>query len=146
MLKLDQLIYNAICADSELMTTIGNRVESTCFEVSPDAKDNTPLPYIVIRDEGKQPARETKDDDWMPSMWQVGAAIEVGAKDPKEVDDIAMMAMNAVNNYITDLYNQGEYIPNLLEGFPKTDGVQWDWMKPCYWDLVHYVCDVQNNE
>lgn len=146
MLKLDQLIYNAICADSELMTTIGDRVESTCFEVSPDAKDNTPLPYIVIRDEGKQPARETKDDDWMPSMWQVGAAIEVGAKDPKEVDDIAMMAMNAVNNYITDLYNQGEYIPNLLEGFPKTDGVQWDWMKPCYWDLVHYVCDVQNNE
>jgi hypothetical protein len=146
MLKLDQLIYNAICADSELMTTIGNRVESTCFEVSPDAKDNTPLPYIVIRDEGKQPAQATKDDDWMPSMWQMGAAIEVGAKDPNEVDDIAMMAMKAVNNYITDLYNQGEYIPNLLEGFPKTDGVQWDWMKPCYWDLVHYVCDVQNNE
>lgn len=146
MLKLDQLIYNAICADSELMTTIGNRVESTCFEVSPDAKDNTPLPYIVIRDEGKQPAQATKDDDWMPSMWQMGAAIEVGAKDPKEVDDIAMMAMRAVNNYITDLYNQGEYIPNLLEGFPKTDGVQYDWMKPCYWDLVHYVCDVQNNE
>ena len=146
MLKLDQLIFNAICADSELMTTIGNRVESTCFEVSPDAKDNTPLPYIVIRDEGKQPAQATKDDDWMPSMWQMGAAIEVGAKDPKEVDDIAMMAMRAVNNYITDLYNQGEYIPNLLEGFPKTDGVQWDWMKPCYWDLVHYVCDVPNNE
>ena len=146
MLKLDQLIFNAICADSELMTTIGNRVESTCFEVSPDAKDNTPLPYIVIRDEGKQPAQATKDDDWMPSMWQMGAAIEVGAKEPKEVDDIAMMAMRAVNNYITDLYNQGEYIPNLLEGFPKTDGVQWDWMKPCYWDLVHYVCDVQNNE
>ena len=146
MLKLDQLIYNAICADSELMTTIGSRVESTCFEVSPDAKDNTPLPYIVIRDEGKQPAQATKDDDWMPSMWQMGAAIEVGAKDPKEVDDIAMMAMRAVNNYITTLYNQGEYIPNLLEGFPKTDGVQWDWMKPCYWDLVHYVCDVQNNE
>lgn len=145
MLKLDQLIYSAICADSELMTTIGNRVESTCFEVSPDTKDNTPLPYIVIRDEGKQPAQATKDDDWMPSRWQMGAAIEVGAKDPKEVDDIAMMAMRAVNNYITDLYNQGEYIPNLLEGFPKTDGVQWDWMKPCYWDLVHYVCDVQND-
>ena len=146
MLKLDQLIYNAIYADSELMTTIGGRVESTCFEVSPNAKDNTPLPYIVIRDEGKQPAQATKDDDWMPSMWQMGAAIEVGAKDPKEVDDIAMMAMRAVNNYITDLYNQGEYIPNLLEGFPKTDGVEWDWMKPCYWDLVHYQCDVQNNE
>lgn len=146
MLKLDELIFNAIKADADLMTVIGGRVESTCFEVSPEDKDNTPLPYIVIRDEGKQPARETKDDDWMPSMWQVGAAIEVGAKDPKTVDDIAMMAMQAVTNYVTTHYNQGDYIPNLLEGFPKTDGVQWDWMKPCYWDLVHYVCDVDNIE
>ena len=145
MFKLDELLYNAICADYELMTVIGGRVESTCFEVSPDEKDNTQLPYIVIRDEGKQPAHETKDDDWMPSMWQMGAAIEVGAKDPKAVDDIVMMAMRAVNTYVTTLYDQGDYIPNLLEGFPKTDGVAWDWMKPCYWDLVHYACDVQNN-
>ena len=145
MFKLDELLFDAICADADLMTVIGGRVESTCFEVSPDAKDNTQLPYIVIRDEGKQPAHETKDDDWMPSMWQMGAAIEVGAKDPKAVDDIVMMAMRAVNNYVTTHYDQGDYIPNLLEGFPKTDGVAWDWMKPCYWDLVHYACDVENN-
>ena len=145
MFKLDELLYNAICADADLMTVIGGRVESTCFEVSPDEKDNTPLPYIVIRDEGKQPAQETKDDDWMPSMWQMGAAIEIGAKDPKEVGDIVMMAIRAVNTYITTHYAQGDYIPNLLEGFPKTDGVAWDWMKPCYWDLVHYACDVHNN-
>ena len=146
MFKLDELLYNAICADAELMTVIDGRVESTCFEVSPDEKDNTKIPYIVIRDEGKQPAHETKDDDWMPSRWQMGAAIEVGAKDPKTVDDIVMMAMRAVNTYVCNLYDQGDYIPNLLEGFPKTDGVAWDWMKPCYWDLVHYACDVDNNE
>ena len=36
MFKLDELLYNAICADADLMTVIGGRVESTCFEVSPD--------------------------------------------------------------------------------------------------------------
>ena len=92
MFKLDELLYNAICADADLMTVIGGRVESTCFEVSPEETDNTPLPYIVIRDEGKQPAHETKDDDWMPSRWQMCAAIEVGAKDPKAVDDISFTA------------------------------------------------------
>ena len=144
MLKLDELIFNAIKADADLMTAVGGRVESTCFEVSPDEKDNTQLPYIIIRDEGKRPANQTKDDDWMPSRWQVGAAIEIGAQEPKAVDDLAMMAIRAVNNYIHALYDQGEYIPNLLEGFPQTEGVQWDWMKPCYWDLVHYQCDVDN--
>ena len=78
-------------------------------------------------------------------LWQMGAAIEIGAQEPKAVDDLAMMAMQAVNNYIHALYDQGEYIPNLLEGFPQTDGVQWDWMKPCYWDLVHYQCDIEND-
>ena len=141
MLKLDELIFNAIKADDDLMEVVGSRVESTCFEVSPDEKDNTPLPYIVIRDEGRRPSNESKDDDWMPSRWQVGAAIEVGAKDPESVTD----AMKAVNNYIIALYDNGEYIPTLQEGFPQTDGVQWDWTKPCYWDLVHYQCDVENN-
>lgn len=145
MLKLDELIFNAIEADDDLMEVVGSRVESTCFEVSPDEKDNTPLPYIVIRDEGRRPSNESKDDDWMPSRWQVGAAIEVGAKDPESVTDIVMMAMKAVNNYIIALYEKGEYIPTLQEGFPQTDGVQWDWTKPCYWDLVHYQCDVENN-
>ena len=144
MLKLDELIYNAIKADANLMNVVGGRVASTCFEVSPDENDNTPLPYIVIRDEGKHPASQTKDDDWMPSNWQVGAAIEIGAQDKNEVDDIAMMAIRAVNNYVKTLYGNGNYIPNLIEGFPHTDGVQWDWMKPCFWDLVHYQCDVEN--
>ena len=52
MLKLDELIFKAIKADADLMAAVGGRVESTCFEVSPDETDNTPLPYIVIRDEG----------------------------------------------------------------------------------------------
>lgn len=145
MLKLDELIFNAIKADADLIAAVGSRVESTCFEVSPDGDDNTPLPYIVIRDEGKRPANQTKDDDWMPSRWQVGAAIEIGAQEPKAVGDLAMMAMRAVNNYIHALYDQGEDIPNLIDGFPQTDGVQWDWMKPCYWDLVHYQCDIEND-
>lgn len=145
MLRLDKIFFDAICADADLMTVIGGRVKSTCFEVSADEQDNTPLPYIIVIDEGKQPAQTTKDDEWMPSRWNVSAGIEVGADSPNEVDTIVMKAMQAIANHIQTLYRQGEDIPYINEGFPKTDGVAWDWTKPCYFDVAHYQCEIDNN-
>ena len=144
MLRLDKIFFDAITANAELMQAVGGRVKSTCFEVSPDEQDNTPLPYILILDEGKQPAQTTKDDEWMPSLWRVSAGIEVGATSPNEVDAIIMKAMRVIANYIQTLCEQGEDIPYLNEGFPQTQGVAWDWTKPCYFDVAHYQCDVNN--
>ena len=144
MLRLDKIFFDAITADSELIQAVGGRVKSTCFEVAPNEQDNTPLPYIIIRDFGKQPAQTTKDDEWMPSQWNVGAGVEVGAESPNEVDALVMKVMKAIANHITTLASQGEDIPYLNEGFPQTQGVDWDWMKPCYFDVAHYQCDVEN--
>jgi hypothetical protein len=144
MLRLDKIFFDAITADAELMQAIGGRVKSTCFEVSPDEQDNTPLPYIVIRDLGKQPSQTTKDDEWMPSQWNVGAGIEVGAASPNEVDALVMKAMKAIAEYISTLSEQGEEIPYLNEGSPQTQGIAWDWTKPCYFDVAHYQCDVNH--
>jgi hypothetical protein len=146
MQRLDKILFDAITADADLMQAVGGRVKSTCFEVSPDEQDNTPLPYIVIRDLGKQPSQTTKDDEWMPSQWNVGAGIEVGAASPNEVDALVMKAMKAIANHISTLASQGEEIPYLNEGFPQTQGVDWDWTKPCYWDLAQYQCDVNYND
>ena len=142
MLRLDKLFFDAITADAELMQAVGGRVKSTCFEVSPDEQDNTPLPYILILDEGKQPSATTKDDEWMPCVWSVGAGVEVGAKSPNEVDTLVMMAMKAIANYVEGLAVNSEDIPYLCEGFPQTQGVAWDWTKPCYFDVAHYQCDI----
>ena len=143
MLRLDKIFYDAIVADDNIMQAVGGRVKSTCFEVPPDKDDNTPLPYILIMDEGKQPSQTTKDDEWMPSQWSVGAGLEVGAASPNEVDALIMKAMKAIANHMQTLYSQGTDIPYLNEGFPQTQGVSWDWMKPCYFDVGHYQCDVK---
>ena len=142
MLRLDKIFFDAITSDAALMQTVGGRVKSTCFEVSPDEQDNTPQPYIIVTDEGKQPAQTTKDDEWMPSLWNVGAGIEVGADSPNEVDTIIMKAMQAIANHIQTLSSQGKDIPYLNEEFPKTDGVARDWTKPCYFNVAHYQCEM----
>ena len=142
MLRLDAILFDAITSDAGLMQDVGDRVKSTCFEVSPDEQDNTQLPYIVIRDLGKQPAQETKDTGWMPQEWLVSVGIEIGAESPNEVDALTMKAMRAVNNYMRTLSSQGAAVPYLKSGFPQTKGVDWDWTKPCYWDIVTYQCDI----
>ena len=142
MLRLDKIFFDAITANSELMQVVGGRVKSTCFEVAPDEQDNTPLPYITILDEGKRPAQTTKDDDeWLPSMWTVGAGIEVGGTSPNKVDDIMEKVIKVIADYMKT-FDDGDIYLN--EGFPQTQGVAWDWLKPCYYDVVHYQCDIIN--
>ena len=62
MKQVDEIIYDAIRADEELTTAISGHVVSTCFEVSPTDADNTPLPYIIVTDDGFQNQVESKDD------------------------------------------------------------------------------------
>ena len=127
-LELDELFFNALMADADLVLAVGGRIESTCFEVSPDEQDNTPLPCII---------------EWESTIDRVQASIEVDAKSPKEVKALIGMVRKAVANYIESLADKDEYVPYLVS--VQTNGVAWDWMKPCYHSTITYQCDIENN-
>ncbi len=141
MIPLDEILYNAVKADAALMEAIGGRVVSTCFEVSPTEADNTPLPCIIINDDGRQAQPETKDSTWLLGEWKVQANIEVDAESPKDVDRLIEMCNRAVAAYIGTL----DYadIPQLDS--IQTQGKAWDWMKPCYHDRLIYNVAVYTN-
>ena len=138
MIQLDEILYNAVQADAALMEAVGGRVVSTCFEVSPDDKDNTPLPCIIINDNGRQAQPETKDSCWLLSEWKVQADIEVDAESPKDVDRIIEMCNRAVAAYVATL----DYADTPQLESIQTAGKAWDWMKPCYHDRLIYQCTV----
>ena len=142
VIELDKLFYDALQADETLMTTVGGRIVSTCFEVGPDEKDNTPLPCIIVTDDGLTNDQQTKDNVWEADEDRVQASVEVDGTSPKQVKHLVRMVRKVINNYVTSLYAQGEYIPNLKQ--VQTNGVAWDWMKPCYHSTVSYQCDVDN--
>ena len=138
MKSLDEIIYDAICADAALMEAIGSRVVSTCFEVPPAEADNTPLPNIIVTDDGFQNQNGTKDCVWESGEDRVQATVDVAADSPKEVKQIVRKVRKAVETYIGTLYTQGEDIPE-LESL-SSDGIAWDWMKPCYYQRLTYQC------
>lgn len=142
VIELDKLFYDALQADETLKTAVGGRIVSTCFEVGPDEQDNTPLPCIIVTDDGLTNNQQTKDNVWESGEDRVQASVEVDATSPKQVKRLIRMVRKAISNYITSLYTHGEDIPNLQS--VQTNGVAWDWMKPCYHSTVSYQCDVEN--
>jgi hypothetical protein len=141
-MNLDEIFFNAIMADADLVLAVGGRIESTCFEVSPDDIDNTLLPNIIITDDGLTNQPDSKDVEWESREDRVQASVDVAAEDPKQVKQLIGMVRKAIANYIQTLDDQGEDIPYLQS--VQTAGVAWDWMKPCYHDVITYTCDVPN--
>ena len=141
-IELDELFFNALMADAELVLAVGGRIESTCFEVAPDDKDNTQLPNIIITDDGLTNQPTSKDMEWEADEDRVQASVNVAAKNPKQVKQLIRMVRKAIANYIKGMDDKGEEIPYLQS--LQTTGVEWDWMKPCYHSVMIYQCDVEN--
>ena len=143
-IELDELFFNALMADAEVVLAVGGRIESTCFEVAPDEKDNTKLPNIIIMDDGLTNQPTSKDMEWEADEDRVQASVDVAAKNPKQVKQLIRMVRKAIANYIKGMDDKGEEIPSLQS--LQTTGVEWDWMKPCYHSVMIYQCDVDNIE
>ena len=142
MKQVDEIIYDAIQADAALMTAIDGRVVSTCFEVSPDETDNTPLPNIIVTDDGFQNQDTTKDSVWEGEDDEVQVTVDIAAKSPNEVKDLVRMVRRAVSRYIIGMYGNHEVIPELDK--LSSDGLQWDWMRPCYYQKLTYICSIKS--
>ena len=140
MKSVDEIIYDAICADTALMEAIGSRVVSTCFEVPPAEADNTPLPNIIVTDDGFQNQVGSKDTVWESSEDRVQVTVDVAADSPKEVKRLIRMVRRAVENHIILMSATDGCIPELDS--LSSNGIAWDWMKPCYYQQLSYQCTV----
>ena len=140
MKQVDEIFYDAIQADTDLMAAIDGRVRSTCFEIPPYEDDNTPVPFIIITDDGFQNQSTTKDTVWEADEDRVQVSVEVAAASPEEVKRLIRSVRRAIESYICTTYTNGKDIP-VLESL-TSDGLAWDWQKPCYYQKLFYQCTI----
>ena len=135
--ELDEIIYDALKANETIVEETGGRIKSTCFEVPPTEDDNTPIPYIIITDDPYQNEMGTKDSVWEGNTDHVQASVIIAADSPASVKRLRRLVRKAIGDYIVE--NRTGYIYLTAE---SNDGIQWDWSKPCYYDTIHYSCDM----
>ena len=139
-MELDEIIYSAITANETLVSLTGGRIKSTTFEVPPVQEDNTPIPYIVIYEEQCQNDQGTKDDVWECGQDIVNVGVEFAGSDPAEVKRLRRLIRKAVDTYVKSNETDIQSLRAI-----NYDGIQWFWEKPCYYDTLHYQCDMQIN-
>lgn len=137
-MELDEIIYAALTANETLSSETGGRIYSTCIEVPPTDDDNTPLPYIIIMEEPSQNDQGTKDSVWESNTDIVNVGVIVNATSPSEVKRLRKLVRASIGSYVESMTDD---IPYLRQA--SRDGINWDWTKPCYYDTLHYQCDMQ---
>ena len=140
MKQLDEIIYDALTADNGIQAIVEGRIQHTCFEVPDYEHDNTPLPYLIVTDDPFTNEQGTKDDLWESDTDRVQASVEIGANSPSEVKQLRRLIRRAIAAHVATL-DEVPYLVSL-----SNDGINWDFLKPCYYDRLHYQCEVNIND
>ena len=143
-MELDEIFYAALTSDSSVTAIVPKeRIKSTCFEVSPEKNDNPPSPYIIVTYDGFQNQNTTTDDLWEGDEDRVQVSVEVAAVKPNDVKGIIRLVRKSIQTYMTNLYEDRQKTPQ-LESL-SSDGIAWDWLKPCYYQRLTYQCTTQSD-
>lgn len=141
-LATDSIFIAAIKASHIIMNQIGGRLYSTSIPLPDEDVDNVPVPYVIVTFDGLNNEQTTKDDPFESEDDKVTIGIEVCAKNRTELSLLAKRIRVQVHTYMVSLL--AEENPAVTDYMMSADAVQYDSMKPCYWQTLRYVCDVTN--
>ena len=145
-LKTDIIFVKALRADDTLMGKLAaGDVHNTTIALPDKDLDNAPLPYVIVSFDGLTNDQTTKDD-YESSIDQVNISVEIAAATRPEVADLALQIRRQVRHYFMNAEETDDdfdMIP-LDYQFSATQ-VNYDQLKPCYWQVLNYQCDVRND-
>ena len=169
-LQTDIIIYDALSADTELMAAIGDRLYCTAIPAPDLEAENTPCPYVIVTFDGLNNQDTTKDDPYEGGTDQVQIGIVVAANDRLELATLTKKIRRIIHKDFSYIWRYEELCANgeplktsngfllrvlkdydtFVREIPQdyvfsAEAVQYDSMKPCYWQVLHYQCDVDNH-
>ena len=137
-LATDSIFIAAIQSNPALMERIGGRLYGTAIPLPDEDADNVDVPYIIVTFDGLNNQNQTKDDVYEGSYDTVNIGVEVTAKTLDDLHDLTQMVRDTILSYLrtTDTaINDYQF---------AAQQIQYDSLKPCYWQVLNYQCDVRN--
>ena len=129
----------AIQSDASLMQKIGGRIYGTAIELQDEDLDNVPVPYVIVTFNGLTNDQGTKDDRYESRYDKVEIGVEVTAN---TLDDLHVLTEMVRDTILSYLRSRSTAIDDYLF---TAEGIQYDSMKPCYWQVLRYQCDTIND-
>ena len=142
-LQTDIIFVKALRADEELMVKLAaGDVYNTAIALPDEDLDNAPLPYVIVSFDGLTNDIDTKDDPFESDSDAVNISIEIAARTRTELGQLA----EAVRHQVHDYFVEAEITDDDFNLVPldyqfSAQQVNYDQMKPCYWQVLSYQCD-----
>lgn len=141
----DAIFVKALRSNTELIGQLpAGDVYNTAIALPEEEADNAPVPYIIVSFDGLQNQDQTKDDDFEAESDSVQIGVTVCAETRPQLGELAIAVRQTVREYFRE--HQGDDSDEDFALIPEdmtlqAGGVQYDSLKPCYWQQLTYQCD-----
>lgn len=137
-LTTDLIFFTALKANTELMTTINNRLYSTAIPLPDEAADNVPAPYVILTFDGLTNDDFTKDS-FEGETDTVTIGVTIVAEDRPSLGQLANTVRTTIREYFEDNQDDDDDIPQDYR-FTAT-AINYDSLKPAFYQTLNYQCD-----
>ena len=145
-LATDSIFITALQSNTDLMEALGYdpetgenaRLYGTAIPLPDEDLDNVPVPYVIVTFDGLTNDQGTKDDRYESEYDRVNIGIEVVGKTLEDLHGLTQMVRDTILSYLC------ENDTAIMDYSFAAQQIQYDSLKPCYWQVLTYQCDVNN--
>ena len=137
-LATDSIFIASIQSNPALVERIGGRLYGTAIPLPDEDADNVPVPYIIVTFDGLNNQNQTKDDVYESNYDTVNIGVEVTGETINDLHELTQ----AVRDTILSYFRKNETA--VSDYTFSADAIQYDSLKPCYWQTLRYQCEVYN--
>lgn len=137
-LATDSIFVDALKSNSTLVERVGGRIYGTAIPLPDEDADNVPVPYLIVTFDGLNNDVDSKDDEMESDTDKVNISIEVVGETLAKLHELTQAVRDTVRDYLAT--NDTD----ITEYQFGAQAIQYDSLKPCYWQVLTYQCDVEN--
>ena len=137
-LATDSIFIAAIQSNPALVERIGGRLYGTAIPLPDEDADNVPVPYIIVTFDGLNNQNQTKDDVYEGSYDTVNIGVEVTGETISDLHELTQEVRDTILSYFRS------HETAIIDYTFSADAIQYDSLKPCYWQTLRYQCEVYN--
>ena len=148
-LLTDIIFVKALRSNAELIERLpAGDVYNTAIALPDEEAENAPLPYIIVTFDGLNNQDTTKDDAFESESDSVQIGITICTGEREELGEMAVAVRTTIREYFREHY--GDETDDDFALIPddimlNAQGVQYDSMKPCFWQTLNYQCDTETD-
>jgi hypothetical protein len=150
-LATDSIFITALQSNTDLLEALGYveatetsegapaRLYCTAIPLPDEDADNVLVPYVIVTFDGLTNDQGTKDDRYESEYDTVNIGVEVIARNINELHNLTQMVRDTILSYLRANDTA------IMDYNFAAQQIQFDSLKPCYWQVLTYQCDVENH-